>query len=241
MPNNIIAPTLFITQIIAHLALLSMVFYAETWQWGIVLIVYFFNGCIGMTSGYHKLLSHKSWNPPRWLEIFVTLCATIGLTGPAIGWIANHRKHHAFSDSDKDPQSPIVNGWWRTQYLSMFFPIQPKYAVHLLRDKFYVFQNTYYFHINIAWACIAMLLFRDWYAIVYAWLAPAAVLWSLGSLIVSSSHRQRVARNDWWLALLVWGEGWHSNHHDNPGNWKFHTRLDPSAWFIGLCKLLRIG
>lgn len=241
MPNHLIAPTLLVFQIVAHIALVSMFWLAEPWMWLVVLFMYFVNGCIGMTSGYHKLLSHKSWNPPRWLYIFVTLCATVGLTGPAIGWIANHRKHHRYSDSDNDPQSPIVHGWWRTQYLSMFFKVEPKYAAHLLRDRFMVFQNKYYFHINIAWGLIAALLFQDWYAMVYAWLAPAAVLWTLGSLIVSSSHREREARNDWWLALLVWGEGWHENHHKRAGDWKFHDRLDPSAWFIGLCKFLRIG
>ena len=210
---------LLVAQIIAHLSIIPMILYGQWWQWVIVLFVYFLNGCLGMTMTYHRLLSHKSWNPPKWVEYLFALFATIGLTGTAISWVSVHRKHHAFTDTEKDPHSPIYKGWFWSHYLSMFAKVEVKYAAHLLRDKFYVFQHKNYILINLMYAAILYAI--DPFAIVYAWLVPAMILWNAGSSIVSMSHRNATIHNDTILALLVWGEGYHNNHHKNAGNYKF--------------------
>lgn len=211
--------TLLAAQIIAHLAIIPMVMYATWWQWLIAFFVYFLNGCLGMTMTYHRLLSHKSWNCPRPLEILFALFATIGLTGPAISWVAIHRKHHGNVDTEKDPHSPMHKGWFWAHYLSMFAPVDPRHAAHLLRDKFYVFQHRFYFEICLTYAFFLYLI--DPFAIVYAWLVPAAILWNGGSAIVSTSHRNGKINNDLSLALLVWGEGYHDEHHNHAGKSRF--------------------
>jgi len=215
-PNS---KTLLIAQIVAHLSLIPMIIYGTWWMWAISVGVYFLNGCFGMTMTYHRLLSHKSWKCPKVLEYLFTLFATIGLTGPAISWVAIHRKHHAFMDTDKDPHSPIHKGWFYAHFLSMFAKVDVKYAVHLCRDKFYTFQHDHYFTINLIYA--TMLWFIDPFAIIYAWLVPAAILWNGGSLIVSTSHRSKGPHNDILLAVLVWGEGYHAEHHDKPNAKRF--------------------
>ena len=210
---------LLIYQIIAHIALGVLIVQGTWWQWLIAFFVFFLNGCLGMTMVYHRLLSHKSWNCPRPLEILFALFATIGLTGPAISWVAIHRKHHSHMDTEKDPHAPKHKGWFWAHFLSMYAPVDPRYAAHLLRDKFYVFQHRWYFEICLTYGIILYLI--DPAAVIYAWLAPAAILWNAGSSIVSTSHRNGKVNNDLSLALLVWGEGYHDEHHKNAGKKRF--------------------
>ncbi len=221
--------TLLIFQVIAHLAIIPMILYATWWQWAIALFVYFLNGCLGMTMTYHRLLSHKSWSSPKWIEYLFALFATIGLTGSAISWVAIHRKHHGFTDTDKDPHGPTSKGYLWVHFLSMFAKVEVRYAAHLLRDKFYVFQHKHYFEINILYAII--LYFVSPFAVIYAWLVPAMILWNAGSTIVSISHRYGTPHNDLLLALLVWGEGYHKNHHESANSATF-GRFDLAGWII---------
>ena len=216
---------LLMLQMIAHLAIIPMVLYGQWWHWMIAIFVYFLNGCLGMTMTYHRLLSHRSWNPPNWMAYLFTLFATIGLTGSAISWVAVHRKHHAFTDTEKDPHSPEHQGRFWAHYLSMFASVDIKYAAHLFKDKFYTFQHKNYVLINLGYATALAAI--DPFAVVYAWLVPAMMLWNGGSSIVSMSHRNNTIYNDTVLALLTWGEGYHANHHNNAGR----TRL--GKWDLG--------
>jgi stearoyl-CoA desaturase (delta-9 desaturase) len=226
--------TLLAFQALAHASLVYLLFVGHWWQFGVVALVYFFNGCLGMTMTYHRLLSHSGYPAPRWFQIFGTLCATVGLTGSAISWVSIHREHHRYMDTDKDPHAPRFKGWWYTHFFSMFIKVHPKYSADLLRDRFFLLQHKYYYVINLAYA--AALFAIDPFAIVYAWLAPAAVLWNAGSSIVSFSHRHGRPSNDLWLALLVWGEGYHTNHHDEPRNPVF-GKWDLGGWLIRMAFL----
>lgn len=182
-----------------------------------------------MTMTYHRLLSHKSWSPPKWIEYLFTLFATIGLTGSAISWVAIHREHHAHTDTEDDPHSPAHKGFIYAHWLSMFSPVNIKYARHLLRDKFYSWQHKYYYEINLSYALILFAI--DPFALVYAWLVPAMILWNAGSSIVSLSHRNGQVHSDLILALLVWGEGYHIRHHDKPNDVRF-GKWDLGGWLI---------
>jgi len=227
IPNN--KYTVLSAQIIAHLSLIPMIIYGDLWMWGIAIFVYFLNGCLGMTMTYHRLLSHRSWNPPKWVEYLFTLFATIGMTGSAIAWVAIHREHHKHADTEKDPHSPGFKGWFYAHFLSMFSKVNPRYVVDLMKDKFYVWQHKWYFEINLAYGIILYLI--DPFAVVYAWLVPAMLLWNGGSLIVSTSHRNNTQNNDLILAITTWGEGYHKVHHDYPGKFRF-GRWDLGGFLI---------
>jgi stearoyl-CoA desaturase (delta-9 desaturase) len=213
--------TLLASQILAHLSLVWMIFYGTPLMWAITVFVYFLNGCLGMTMTYHRLLSHKAWNPPKWIEYTFAYLAGIGLTGSAISWVSIHRKHHRYTDKSEDPHSPKYKGWFYCHFLSMFSNVDAKYAVDLLRQDFYTKQHRYYFLMATVWGLSVSVVFWDPYALIYAWLAPAAILWNAGSTIVSYSHRKGTVFNDTWLGILVWGEGYHANHHDKPGSARF--------------------
>ncbi len=213
------ARNLFIAQIFAHVGFVYLIFTGSLEHWLISVLVYFFTGCIGMTMTYHRLLSHRSWNPPKALEYFGALCATLGMTGSAISWVAIHRKHHRFADTEKDPHSPSFKGFVYCQWLSMFEPVEVRYVTDLSREPFYRYQHQYYFIICGLYALGLYLI--DPFAVVYAFLAPACILWNAGSSIITLAHQfghrdhkiSSFAGNSWLLGFLVWGEGWHNNHH----------------------------
>ena len=85
---------LFAFQLISHLSLIPMFMYGEWYHWTIAFFVYFVTGCFGMTITFHRLLSHRSWNAPRWFEQFGTLAGFYGLVGSPIAWVAVHKEHH---------------------------------------------------------------------------------------------------------------------------------------------------
>ena len=187
MANKNIHPWyLFVAQIIAHLSVIPMIMYGEWYHWLLGIAVYFITGCFGMTMTYHRLLSHKSWNAPKWFEYVGTFCGFYGLTGSSIGWVAIHKEHHHYTDQEKDPHSPIHHGFFKVQWLSMFEQPNPRYVVRLIRDPIHMFLHKWYFVIHIAIAVV-------WYLInpmlmVAAYLFPAMILWNAGSFINTLTH-----------------------------------------------------
>ena len=218
---------LLVFQIIAHLSLIPMILYGSVYHWVLSFFVYFITGCFGMSMTFHRLLSHKSWNAPKWFEVFGTLAGTYGLTGSSIGWVAIHREHHHFTDQEKDPHSPKHKGFFRVQWLSMYDTPNTKYVVHLLRSKLHVFLHKYYIPIHLV-ICLFWYLI-DPMLLVSAYLFPAAILWNGGSFINTITHmtgyKNHKTKDDSTnvplLGILMWGEGWHNNHHAQPNNPSF--------------------
>lgn len=203
--------SLLLAQIIAHLSLIAMIIYGTWWQWAISVGVYFLTGCFGMTMTYHRYWTHKAWQCPEWLAKLFTIFATLGMTGSAISWVAVHREHHAHTDTEKDPHGPRFRGFLWVHFLSMFAPVRIRMVPDLLRNTFLQWQHKHYFTINLVYAAILYAI--DPFAVVYAWLVPAMFLWNAGSSINSISHFTGKAENYWPLVVLMWGEGYHANHH----------------------------
>lgn len=216
------AKKLFILQLLAHIATIY-------WLWLVpsfadvltVFAVYFFTGCIGMSVTYHRLLTHKSFKTNKFFEYFGTLCATLGLTGSSITWTAAHRTHHATADRLGDPHSPKVLGYLQAQFLSMFSKINIRKSP-VIRDKTHQFFHQYYIHINFSYAVLVTILFGVW-GLLNLYLVPACVLWNAGSFINTINHTKWLgyrrynvpdhSTNNPILGILMWGEGWHNNHH----------------------------
>ena len=232
-------------QILAHLAIIPMVVWGTSQDFLISLGVYFLTGCLGMNMTYHRLLSHRSWNAPKWFEHLGSLLGTLGLTGSTIAWCAIHREHHRTTDTPKDPHSPHYQKWWEVQFLSMRHPVNVRFVTDLLRDPFQIFLHRHYFKINFAYA--AILLAIDPFLMISAYLFPAAVLWNAGSAVNSIGHlfgyknhdAKDESRNNLALGYLVWGEGWHNNHHRYPKRYYLGERwfeIDISGLMIHLVR-----
>ncbi len=231
---------LFIAQIIAHLGFISMFFFANFQQWLICFFIYFLTGCLGMSMTFHRLLSHRSWVSPQWFKYLGTILGSLGLTGSALAWVSVHRQHHNFPDKKGDPHSPHVQKWWHVQFLSMFYKPRLRIAKDLLRDRFIVFMHRNYIFIQLTY--ITTLSLIDSKAIIYAYLAPATLLWHGGSLINTLGHKWGYTNfsikdksvNNFLLGILMWGEGWHNNHHARPAKSKFGIH----PWEIDISFLL---
>ena len=92
-----------------------------------------------------------------------------------------------------------------------------------------MFQRKWYFVINFVYAGILYAI--DPFAVIYAWLFPAALVIGFGTLILSASHRDGQPNNDFVLGLLTWGDAFHKTHHDNPNQVRLH-KWDISGWII---------
>lgn len=243
------SPTfLFVSQIFAHLALIFLIFSGSTLEWSICFGVYFLTGCFGMSMTYHRLLSHKSWRAPQWFKWLGALLGTIGLTGSALAWVAIHRQHHANPDKPKDPHSPNVHTWWNVQFFSMYYRPNLRFVKDLLKDKFIIGCHRHY--LSIQFAYIGLLFIADPKAVIYAYLAPAAILWHGGSLINTIGHKWGYRNfsiadksvNNPLLGFLMWGEGWHNNHHAKPNSKSFKIKfweIDISYLFIKIFETKR--
>lgn len=211
-------------QIMCMLSVIPMIMYGTMWQWIITGIVY----CIfmlGVTVGYHRLISHRAFTCPDWIRNFLMISAGLPFYGPAMVWVANHREHHVYVDSPRDPHSPYYKGVLRAYFLQVLSPIKFKYVKDLLRQQIYRSHVTHYW--SYIFIYIVLLLLIDPFAVVYAYFAPAGLSKLIGGLVFTYSHRGRKAHSDTWVGLITLGEGFHEEHHFNARKHRWHK------WDIG--------
>lgn len=213
-------------QMIASVTTIVGLFYVDiSWPAILVLLVsYFLYSGIGVSMMLHRYWTHKSFefksNFVKWL---CTWFAVMASRGSIIGWVYIHREHHAFSDTERDPHSPLHVG------LNVFFFHRLGYKGTLnkkvIRDlltREQVIIDSYYVPIVLC-GVLGLLLISPWLAF-WAWAVPVTLVklvWSsfiyFGHVSGYRNHETRDnSRNSWPFALLMWGEGWHNNHHNNP-------------------------
>jgi stearoyl-CoA desaturase (delta-9 desaturase) len=201
---------------------------------------------LGVTVGFHRLLTHRSFETTRSIRAGLAILGSAAIEGPVISWVADHRKHHAFSDQEGDPHSPHVghgNGWRGAlrglfhAHLGWLFlhterAARKRYAPDLLGDPLVRFVDRTF----LAWAVLGLALpFGLGVAIggsvtggltglLWGGAVRMLVLHHITYSINSLCHffgRRRFrtgdeSRNLAWLAVLSLGEAWHNNHHAFP-------------------------
>jgi stearoyl-CoA desaturase (delta-9 desaturase) len=222
----------------------------------ISIVLYWISTGLGISLGYHRLLTHRSYKTSLFIEYFFAICGALTLEGGPISWVGTHRVHHQKADRDGDPHSPRDGGWWAHagwvlrgagNHNDTF--LMSKYAPDLARDRFYRWLNSYH------WVPLVILT-----AIIFAAGGLGLVLWGICFRVVFGLHAtwlvnsathmwgaRRFAtgddsRNNWWVALLTFGEGWHNNHHAFPTSARHGLawyQFDPS-WML-LKALERVG
>lgn len=228
------AKSLSIIQLFSTLATIVGAFYFEfdLASWLVILLGYFLYSGVGVSMMLHRYWTHKSFEFKS--KSLMWICSWFALMagrGSIIGWVHVHREHHAFSDTEKDPHAPNINGW------RVFFPHLLDYGKNinkgLIRDLFNRTQiniNKYYMLLVAGWV-IFLALIDPWLA-YFAWIVPIAITqFVLNSFIyfghsygyTNHEHRDN-SKNLWPFGLLLWGEGWHNNHHKNPRNWNMQER-----------------
>lgn len=249
--------TLFIGSVHA-LALLSPWFFSWS-ALGVMIFLHWLFGSIGICLGFHRILSHRSLQVPKWLEYIIAILGAMAIQGGPIFWVAGHRLHHAHTeDEDKDPYSAKRGFWW-SHMLWMFYPREEffdyekykKYAPDLVRQPFYRWLNSYFIFLQIP---LAVLLYAlgGWSFVIYGVFLRAVLLWHSTWLINSATHIRGYRTFDsddnsgnlWWAAILTYGEGWHNNHHAHPSVAKAGLRwweIDMTWWAIKVLQTLGLA
>ena len=239
---------LYLFVIVPFLGLLAAVPIA--WGWGIgwtdvVLAVFFYYlSGMGVTVGYHRHFTHGSFKANRGLKIALAAAGSLAIEGPVIRWVADHRRHHAFSDREGDPHSPwrfgdsmagLTKGFFFAHIGWLFDPEHTnweKYAPDLLADRdiarvdrlFPLLVGVSMFAPAILGGLISWSWTGALTAFLWASLVRVAVLhhvtWSINSVCHMIGERPYASRdrsaNFWPLAVLSFGESWHNSHHADP-------------------------
>jgi fatty-acid desaturase len=234
------------------LALAACLPWLFSWT-GVLLLgagIYLYGG-LGINIAYHRLLTHRSFKCPLWLERFLVVLAICCMEDAPGNWVATHRMHHNDADVITDPHSPLVNFFWsHVGWLlvenreTRCFSAYERYARDVLRDPFY---RRLQRHELPAWIYIghAFLYFLAGFSAGFltsntwaaAWQFALSVLvwgvflrtvcvwhitWSVNSLSHLYGYRSyktdENSRNNWFVAALTSGEGWHNNHHADPSS-----------------------
>lgn len=226
---------------------------------GLMIFLHWLFGSIGICLGYHRLLTHRSLQVPKWLEYAIATVGALALQGGPIFWVSGHRQHHAFTeDVDKDPYSAKRGFWW-SHMLWIFYPRPEffdqkryqRYAPDLARDPYYQWLNRYFLLLQLP---LGLLLYAlgGWSFVIYGMFLRSVILWHTTWLINSATHitgdrafeTEDNSRNLWWAALLTYGEGWHNNHHAHPNvapaGWH-RWEIDPTWWAIQVLKSLGLA
>ncbi len=216
--------------VVLHLGAIAALFCFSWLNLAIAAFLYWMTIELGISLGYHRLHTHRSYKIPAALEYFFAVCGALTLEGGPIFWVATHRLHHQLSDHAGDPHSPRDGAWWahvgwillgeskhnNTRMMS-------KYAPDLAKKPFYVWLNNWHWLPMVVLSAILIALggFP-----LFFWGICLRVVVGLHStwLVNSATHmwgKRRFAtrddsRNNWWVALLTFGEGWHNNHHAHP-------------------------
>ena len=205
---------------------------------------------LSITGGYHRYFSHRSYKTNPIIEHFLLFFGAIAVQGSALRWSFDHRLHHAYVDTDKDPYS-INRGFWYAHFIWFFdrpIEIDPKLASDLMRNKRVMFQHKYYGTYTIIGNLIVIslvgLLFHNFFAaFLFAGLFRLFMLhhftWFINSLAhtwgAKTYSKEHTAVDNYVISLLTFGEGYHFYHHTfctdyrNGVRW-FH--FDPTKWMI---------
>jgi stearoyl-CoA desaturase (delta-9 desaturase) len=216
--------------VLLHLGAIAALF-RFSWK-SLIISVVFYYVCtgLGISLGYHRLHTHRSYKVPLWLEYFFALCGTLTLEGGPIFWVAVHRLHHQLSDQPGDPHSPRDGAFWSHVGWILWGEtnhnntrVMSKYAPDLAKHKFYVWLTSYHWVPNVVLGAIVLALGG---LDIFLWAMCLRIVFGLHATwaVNSATHmfgRRRFnirddSRNTWWIALISFGEGWHNNHHAHP-------------------------
>ena len=214
------------------------------WRDVVLAVVFYTVAGHGISIGFHRLFTHKSFKPNRPMKYALAIAGSLAIEGPVIRWVADHRKHHKFSDRDGDPHSPwkygntlgaLTKGFYHAHVGWLFDTEQTpqrQYAPDLLKDKDIV-RVSRMFPLLVAVSLLAPAVIGGLWswsisgaltAFFWASLVRIALLhhvtWSINSICHTFGDEEfevrDKSRNVGWLAVLSMGESWHNLHHSDP-------------------------
>jgi fatty-acid desaturase len=213
-----------------HVGAIAALFFF-TWKALIVAIVlWWIAGSLGIGMRYHRLLTHRGYVTPKFVEYFLTVCGTVALEGGPIAWVATHRVHHQNTDKEGDPHSPRDGGLWAhmgwivtgkamNNSVDELLPYVPE----LRKDRFHVWISKWHW-LPLAFVGVVVFAIGGWSAVLWGIFLRTVIGLHSTWLVNSATHMWGSRRfltgdtstNSFWVAMLTFGEGWHNNHHASP-------------------------
>lgn len=193
-------------------------------------IFWFVAGSLGIGIGYHRLLTHRGFKTPRWFERVLSICGSLAIQSGPLTWVTTHRLHHAFTETDQDPHSPIHGTYWshmgwifRGTAQNNSFAVKKRYCPDLVKDQFQVTFDKYYWITSVI-AAVGLFAIGGFSMVLWAIFLRTVIGWHSTWLVNSATHlwgsrrfeTRDTSTNNGLIAAITWGEGWHNNHHAHP-------------------------
>ncbi len=236
---------------IFHIGAVAALFFFTWPAFFVALVLYWLGMSLGVGMGYHRLLTHRSYKPPKWIEYALAVCGTLALEGGPMFWVATHRVHHQFTDRDGDPHTPRDGKWWSHIVWMLVGNAThcniedcSRYAPDVCRDRFLV-QLSNYHYVPLAIVSILLLVFGGLPFLLWGTFFRVTIglhsTWMVNSITHFWGTRRFAtrddSRNNLFVAILSFGEGWHNNHHAHPTSARHGLawwEIDMSWWGIRL-------
>lgn len=216
----------------------------------LISIVLLFLTGLSITGGYHRYFSHRTYRAKPVVELFLLFFGAMAGQGSALRWSYDHRLHHAYVDTDRDPYS-IKKGFWYAHFLWMFKkqpPIQEKTVADLVKNKAIRFQDRHFPLLMtitnvMVWLGVGWLL-NDYMGAFFiaVWLRLFTLhhsTWFINSLAHTWGEKpfcqEQSAVDNYILSVMTFGEGYHNYHHTFANDYRNGVRwyhYDPTKWFI---------
>jgi stearoyl-CoA desaturase (delta-9 desaturase) len=216
----------------------------------LTMILFLFLNGMSITAGYHRYYSHRSYKAHPLVEGVLLFFATMACQGSVLRWACDHRLHHAHVDTDEDPYS-IKKGFWFAHFMWLMEkpkPIDPKVVSDLMKNSWLRFQDRYYPLLMVFTNVLAILgigwLLNDYLGSLVIAFGVRLFLshhftWFINSLAHTWGDRpfcqEQSAVNNYIIALVTFGEGYHNYHHVFANDYRNGVRwfhFDPTKWLI---------
>ncbi len=241
-----------------HIACIAAFFVEFSWGYVALAIGMYYLRMFFVTGGYHRYFSHKTYQTSRWFQFVLAFMAETSSQKGALWWAAHHRFHHKHSDEDIDLHSPKRGFWYA--HIGWILDSKNEETEYKLINDFARFPELMW--LNKYWVvppvlfAVTIFLLGGWSALVWGFVISTVLLWHGTFTINSLSHRwgnrryetTDTSKNNFVLALVTLGEGWHNNHHHyqaSTRNGFFWWEIDITYYilvvfsWIGLVKNLR--
>jgi len=239
--------------VLVHVVALFALVVEFSW-WNVLLCVaLYWVRMFGVTAGYHRFFAHRSYKAGRAFQFFLALLGTTAVQKGVLWWAGHHRHHHKVSDEKDDLHSPIQSGFWHSHVGWVLSPAHDAAPLEKIAD-FARFPELRWLDRNHLVPplvlAVVLLLLGGLPALMWGFFVSTVVLWHGTFTINSLSHvfgsrrfpTTDTSRNNFFLALLTMGEGWHNNHHHYQSSCRqgfYWWEIDLSFYVIKLCE--RVG
>jgi stearoyl-CoA desaturase (delta-9 desaturase) len=225
-----ISPLTTFFMVVFHIGAIAALFIFNWKAVALAVVLWWVSGSLGIGMCYHRLLTHRGYKTPKWVEYFLTICGTLALQGGPFFWVATHRVHHQNADKESDPHSPRDGGFWAHMGWIITGRVMHNHSAELLpyvpdlrKDKFHTWISHWHW---VPTAALGLLLLAvgGWPYLMWGIFFRTVVGLHATWLVNSATHMwgsQRfttgdTSTNSFWVAILTFGEGWHNNHHAQP-------------------------